>query len=1546
MNAQLDVTHYIPPAWASDGKDADYRDHVIVLSTGEITPFNVTLSNGDGTWTTTVSISKSTPRIIQMGAVMFTGTAGSRVENSVIGIIGDGQVNTPLSNEGIIATGDKPFFVSIRHRSHAQGAILTSKGTTGLGRSFYSGQMYGFREGEPHRDLHFISVMATEDNTFISYDNPGVRFNGNNVGTIIGGRAGIRLNKGESYVFGSTFNDLNNITTTINSLNGTHITSNKPIAVVTGSWCSSTELGGRDIGFDQIVPDNIVDNEYIVQRGSGDDRVEKVIVVAAEDNVQLSLNGGGWGNTMTNAGDYVILNESWYDGNNNMHILASGNIYVYQTLFGSIKRQTGGFRFIPPLKCTADHSVNISYANTLVNLGAEVNPVISIITQEGSQVTINGTNVPKTWAKTVTGNIYWETYSITRTQLQNTFGAIANNWNFEVSSEGALNASLSVESTIVGAGGYYSGFGDKPQIGGKPYITGGALCAGDMDLNVDAGHFPSYNWYNNGVQIPGEHNEVLTITDPGRYMATGLTPCNGGWIETFPSNAIVVRPCLEIVSKTVNEADGTIQVRVKLTHAITDPVSFQLKTTGETAGLNEDFGSVQNTFTIPAGDDYIDVDINITQDLLAEPDETFKVNISVPTNANINVDEATITIQDDGDPKPDVTTTTEIRIDEDDPAGKFTVTVSLDKPSGYTTEMDVAAVSQTATVGVDVFGTIPSKLTFAPGEITKSFDISINNDAVYEPEAAGYEYFDLQLSNFTNTISTTPITVQVRIYDDENPPVLTISDQAATEGNNLHFLGTLSHTCSKNITIDYITSDLTANHPTDYTGFPVKQTYTLTPGQNTVTFNIPAIDDGISETTESFNLILSDPVNCNIGTNPLTLKGDIFDKNGKPNLIIEDSTAIEGNKIAFRAHLSIPSSSDVSFTFVTSNGTATGGIDYEQVLTDRTVTITAGTLKTFFELNTTQDVLEEGNETFFIDITSSSPLVDLNNNQATGTIIDDDETPDARDDGFNIDEDSTTPLNGDVKGNDLGLGDTPVTFALVTPIAAINGNITFNNDGTFSYTPAPDFNGPDTFDYQVTDADGDTDIATVTITVNPINDVPIANPDTFGPIEEFTNPAYTQLSGNVITNDTGLGDNALVYLSKNVSNGTLVINNDGTFTYDPNPQFFGTDSFEYYLRDDDGNTSAVAVCSFTVKFYNDAAPVANDDNYSTAEDTSIDMPVLQNDTDLDGNSTIDKGAIVITTPPSDGTLSIDYATGIITYTPDLNYNGADLFRYKVYDMVIDGNPSKESNIAEVNINVTTSNDPPVAICKDITVDLDATGKYVMNASEINDGSYDPEGSAVTLRIDGNATKTFTGADIGTQTVRLTVIDDLFASSFCDALVTVRDITPPTVTQCQSDITVYCGPADAGKVVNYTIPRFADNVDGTNLTGSLTSGLSSGSAFPVGITTVTYSYTDGAGNGPATCSFDVEVIRDNIPPVINCPGETTLTTNTPGGIYTVVGDGLNATATDAQGIQSVEHDYGGGGPTLNGATFAIGDYTITWTATDIFGNTSTCYLTLH
>jgi len=90
---------------------------------------------------------------------------------------------------------------------------------------------------------------------------------------------------------------------------------------------------------------------------------------------------------------------------------------------------------------------------------------------------------------------------------------------------------------------------------------------------------------------------------------------------------------------------------------------------------------------------------------------------------------------------------------------------------------------------------------------------------------------------------------------------------------------------------------------------------------------------------------------------------------------------------------------------------------------------------------------------------------------------------------------------------------------------------------------------------------------------------------------------------------------------------------------------------------------------------------------------------------------------------------------------------------------------------------------------------------------------------------------------------------------------LTDEVPPTVTTCPSDITVSNDAGICGAVVNYTEPVFEDNVDGTGLSGTLTAGLADGAQFPVGTTTVTYSYTDAAGNGPVTCSFDVTVNDD-------------------------------------------------------------------------------------
>ncbi|MFW5700000.1 MAG: HYR domain-containing protein, partial [Bacteroidota bacterium] len=108
---------------------------------------------------------------------------------------------------------------------------------------------------------------------------------------------------------------------------------------------------------------------------------------------------------------------------------------------------------------------------------------------------------------------------------------------------------------------------------------------------------------------------------------------------------------------------------------------------------------------------------------------------------------------------------------------------------------------------------------------------------------------------------------------------------------------------------------------------------------------------------------------------------------------------------------------------------------------------------------------------------------------------------------------------------------------------------------------------------------------------------------------------------------------------------------------------------------------------------------------------------------------------------------------------------------------------------------------------------------------------------------------------------------------------------------------------------------------------------------VGATNVQYSYTDPSGNDPAVCSFIVEVIRDTELPVITGNNDTLLPVNQTNNTHVVSGAFLNPEATDNAGVSSLTHDYNGGGTSLNGFTFSLGEHTITWTATDNFGNTS-------
>jgi VCBS repeat-containing protein len=151
-------------------------------------------------------------------------------------------------------------------------------------------------------------------------------------------------------------------------------------------------------------------------------------------------------------------------------------------------------------------------------------------------------------------------------------------------------------------------------------------------------------------------------------------------------------------------------------------------------------------------------------------------------------------------------------------------------------------------------------------------------------------------------------------------------------------------------------------------------------------------------------------------------------------------------------------------------------------------------------------------------------------------------------------------------------------------------------------------------------------------------------------------------------------------------NGTLTLNLDGSFTYMPDPDFNGSDSFTYFANDGLANSNTATV-TITIDPVNDP-PVANDDTATTPENTVLIVPapgVLVNDTDLEN----DPLTAILVTGPANGALSF-FPDGGYVYTPTLNFNGLDSFTYQANDGQL------SSNVATVTISVGPVNDPPVA----------------------------------------------------------------------------------------------------------------------------------------------------------------------------------------------------------------------------------------------------------
>jgi gliding motility-associated-like protein len=190
--------------------------------------------------------------------------------------------------------------------------------------------------------------------------------------------------------------------------------------------------------------------------------------------------------------------------------------------------------------------------------------------------------------------------------------------------------------------------------------------------------------------------------------------------------------------------------------------------------------------------------------------------------------------------------------------------------------------------------------------------------------------------------------------------------------------------------------------------------------------------------------------------------------------------------------------------------------------------------------------------------------------QATVYLIlgQDDDQPLAEDDVNTTNEDNS--VTGNVTGNDLTSNDGLNVWTLVKQ--ALHGQVIMTSDGSYSYSPNTDYFGSDSFTYKLCDIDGDCDDAKVSITVNPVDDLPEAIDDLVSIYLDGV------LNDDVGGNDFPSGDGGNIWsLLTAPVNGKIIFNADGSYSYTPNSVFNGSDIFTYRICDADGDCDQATV---------------------------------------------------------------------------------------------------------------------------------------------------------------------------------------------------------------------------------------------------------------------------------------------------------------------------------------------------------------------------------
>ena len=416
--------------------------------------------------------------------------------------------------------------------------------------------------------------------------------------------------------------------------------------------------------------------------------------------------------------------------------------------------------------------------------------------------------------------------------------------------------------------------------------------------------------------------------------------------------------------------------------------------------------------------------------------------------------------------------------------------------------------------------------------------------------------------------------------------------------------------------------------------------------------------------------------------------------------------------------------------------------------------------------------------------------------------------PVANDDAVTTNEDTLVTIS--VLTNDTDANGDALTVTSTTQPS--HGTLVINADGTVTYTPLLNANGPDTFTYTISDGHGGSAVGSVSVTITPVNDAPTANTDTVTTNEDIA------ATFNLLTNDSDQDGDAITLTGTSTpANGTITFSDNGDATYTPVANYFGPDTFTYTVRDTHGATSTATV-TVTVHSINDQ-PVALNDTVTTYEDTPISVAVLANDYDTDG------GTLTVTakTNGTRGTVVIVNGS-TVAYTPNANANGSDSFTYTISD------GQGGTTTGTVSVTITPVNDAPTAVNDTATTSetTPITISVLANDSDIEANPLTsvlitgPASGSAVVNPNGTITYTANAGFSGTDTFTYQASDGVANSGAATVTISVLSSTKFFVVDSGTD-QAYRYQSDGAfttatstSSLNRSAVGIASNADGSRL----------------------------------------------------------------------------------------------------------------------------------